>query len=690
MPFSDVFSPRSLRAKILLVFVLVLVIPLSLLMILSLQRTDEAAKQDFARRLGYAATLFRESLEDQLDSLRIRAKTVADFDLFAVAHTGFAASTTSPILQYELIRSGLDYIAMVRSRGKPFIEEGIPPADSLEKIIPALCHVPLSYNLYILGREPWIFAAAEITKLRETEPVHVVFAFRLARDFADRLKRLTGAEFSLLYGGRRVLTTLMDIYGKRMTDSIPELIDQRTGEMDVMGTRHTFVREVALRSKVSEAILLEISLPASEFAQLGSRMRRDFSIFGLLGLLLAVITGTYLALHMARPINQLAESTTKVAAGDYFIKVGSDRGDEIGLLHRNFQSMIDGIRDERDQRLSRMRELNTLFEISNAVNFITDSEELLKFVLTHAIEVLEAERGSIMLLDDTTDELIVKVASGGRFRIVSGTPVKLGNGICGLVAKDGRGRICNDGFRDPEFRNFGSLLPVEDIRSLLCSPLKFKDGTIGVINIVNKRSGSPFEANDLNLLNLIASQAAVTIENNKLYELSITDGLTRLFVHRYFVARLSEEVLRARRYGLKLSMIMIDIDNFKRFNDVYGHQVGDQVLQRVALSIRETIRTGIDIPCRYGGEEMTVILPETRADEAYLTAERLREAIAALTVSNPLGELRITCSLGVAAYPGDAHDKDSLVQAADKALYHSKRNGKNRTTQASVLADEES
>ncbi|HOT29255.1 MAG TPA: diguanylate cyclase [Candidatus Ozemobacteraceae bacterium] len=688
VPFSDRFAPTSLRAKILLVFVLVLVTPLSLLMLLSLQRTDEAARQDFNKRLGSAATLFRDSLEDQLDSLRVRAKTVADFDLYNVAHTGFAASATTPVLQYELIRSGLDYIAMVRNRGTPFIEEGVPPSESLEKIIPALCHVPLSYNLYILGREPWIFAAAEITKLRQSEPVHVVFAYRLARDFGDRLKRLTGAEFSLLYDNRRVLTTLMDIYGKRMTNTAPELIDRRTGVMDVMGAQHTFVREVALRSKISEAILLEISLPASEFAQLGSRMRRDFGIFGLLGLLAAFITGTYLALHMAGPINQLAESTTKVAAGDLYIKVSSGRNDEIGLLHRNFQAMIDAIREERDQRLSRMRELNTLFEISNAVNFITDSEELLKFVLTHAIEVLEAERGSIMLLDDTTDELVVKVASGGRFRIVSGTPVKLGHGICGIVAKDGKGRISNDGFRDPEFRNFGSLLPVEDIRSLLCSPLKFKDGTIGVINIVNKRSGHPFESNDLNLLNLIASQAAVTIENNKLYELSITDGLTRLFVFRYFSARLSEEVLRARRYGLKLSLIMIDIDNFKRFNDVYGHQVGDQVLQRVALAIRETIRTGIDIPCRYGGEEMAIILPETRTDEAHRTAERLRESIAALTISNPLGELRITCSLGVAAYPGDAHDKDSLVEAADKAMYYSKRNGKNRTTQASVMAEE--
>jgi diguanylate cyclase (GGDEF)-like protein len=312
---------------------------------------------------------------------------------------------------------------------------------------------------------------------------------------------------------------------------------------------------------------------------------------------------------------------------------------------------------------------------------------LLKFVLTHTIEVLGAERGSIMLLDDQTDELMVKVASGGRYRIVSGTPVKLGQGVCGIVAAEGTGRICNKGFKDPQFRNFGSILPVEDINSLLCSPLKFKEGTIGVINIVNKRSEQEFNESDLALLNLIASQAAVTIENNKLYELSITDGLTRLFVHRYFQARLSEELLRARRYGLTLSLIMLDIDNFKKFNDIYGHQMGDEVLQKVSVCIKETIRTGIDIPCRYGGEEMAVVLPETRCEEAFQTAERIRESIAALNIKHESGILKVTTSVGIASYPGDAHDKASLIQIADKALYKSKSKGKNCSTLAAHIVE---
>jgi len=413
----------------------------------------------------------------------------------------------------------------------------------------------------------------------------------------------------------------------------------------------------------------------------------DLGFLALLAVVLALATGTYLAWHIAQPITALAETTTRVAGGDFTNTPLAARSDEIGLLDRNFQDMIQSLKTERDLKESRMRELKTLFEISNAVNFLTDSEELLKFILSQSVEIFEAERGSIMLLDDQTDELVVKVATGGRYRVLSSSPVKLGHGICGLAAREGTGKIANDGFRNREFRDFGSLVPVEDIQSLMCSPLKFKEGTIGVINIVNRRNGGQFAESDLALLNLIASQAAVTIENNKLYELSITDGMTKLFVHRYFLARISEELLRARRYSLRLSLIMIDIDNFKKFNDTYGHQTGDLVLQRVAQAIRDTVRTGIDISCRYGGEEMAIILPETRSDEAFRTAERVRESIGQLQISHTSGTLRVTVSIGVASYPGDAHDRDSLITAADKAMYYSKRSGKNCSTLSSQIPE---
>jgi diguanylate cyclase (GGDEF)-like protein len=680
--FIEFIQSCRLKAKILLLFVLILVLPLTVLMGITLGRISRMAAQDFNRNLNYAASLFRESLEDQLDSLKIRAKTVADFDFYTLAGMGFSAETTVPLMQYELIRSGLDYIAVVKNRSEVLLEQGTPPSESLARIIPAMCHSQLNVNLYVIGDEPWIFASAMITKMKTELPQHVIFAQRVPRDFADKLKRLTGAEFSLIYAGNRILSSQMDIYGKRKTGRINDNPDLAQGQIVILGRSHYFVREEALNGRISGTIRLEIALPDSEYNSLGRTMQQDFIVFGLLGLLLALITGSVLSWHIASPINRLAESTSLVARGETGMLPETSRHDEIGALTSNFREMVISINTEKELKEQRVRELNTLFEISNAVNLFTDSEELLKFVLTHAIDALEAERGSIMLLDDSTDELVVKVATGGRYRVFTGTPVKLGNGVCGQVARTGSGAICNDGFKDPRFKNFGSLMPVEDIKSLICSPLKFKDGIIGVINIVNKRNGGQFRESDLSLLNLIASQAAVTIENNKLYELSITDGMTRLFVHRYFQARLNEELLRARRYGLTMSLIMIDIDNFKKFNDTYGHQVGDQVIQKVSQSIRDTVRTGIDVPCRYGGEEMSVIFPETRAEEAFQTAERLRENIAALRVPHSSGDLHITVSIGVASYPIHAHDRENLIKVADKALYVSKGAGKNKTTLA--------
>ncbi|MBF0407116.1 MAG: diguanylate cyclase [Candidatus Riflebacteria bacterium] len=680
---TSYFSP-GLRFKILILFIVVLVIPLGILMIVSTNRAEEAAQNDFTRRLIYSGGLFKTTLEDKIEWLRIRAKTIADFDFYTLAKEGFVASDIEKLMQSELVKSDLEFVGLVQNGSNLMQAEGnLPPTQS--KLLPSLCFGPLSANLYVLENDIWIFASAEITKFREGGKFHILLASKLPKDFADSFKRLTEAEFSVIYSGKRILTTLMNNVNHRMTGTTLQNPESTSGTFEINGKRFNYVREEAITCKISEPIFFEIALPASEIQLLGKQIAADFTVFGIFGIVLAIITGFILSMHIGKPLNELAATTTQIAAGKYDVQLKSERTDEIGLLCRNFDSMVNSIESERKLKEGKMRELSTLFEISNAVNFLTDSVELLKFVLTKAIDIFHAERGSIMLLDDVTDELVIKVAFGGRYRLASSTPIKLGNGICGLVAKEGTGRICNQGFKDSEFKNFGSLIPVEDIKSLLVCPLKFKEGTIGVINIVNKHDGSGFNEADLSLLNLISSQAAITIENNKLYELSITDGLTRLYVHRYFMAKISEELLRARRYGLKLSLIMIDIDNFKQFNDIYGHQTGDQVLQTVSLAIRDTIRTGIDVPCRYGGEEMAVILPETRSEEAYKTAERIRETIASLSITHPTSTIKVTCSLGIASYPLDANDRDSLITAADKAMYFSKRSGKNCSTIASEM-----
>jgi diguanylate cyclase (GGDEF)-like protein len=165
---------------------------------------------------------------------------------------------------------------------------------------------------------------------------------------------------------------------------------------------------------------------------------------------------------------------------------------------------------------------------------------------------------------------------------------------------------------------------------------------------------------------------------------AVTDELTGLFNHRRFQEVITQEVERARRYDQEMGLIMLDIDNFKRVNDTYGHLQGDMVLREVARVLRQSSRE-IDEPARYGGEEMAVALPQTDLEGAYRFAERVRRRIEALDL--PLldgdGNLKVTASFGAASLrtsPGDG--KDALVGAADAALYRAKRSGKNRTVRA--------
>jgi diguanylate cyclase (GGDEF)-like protein len=158
-------------------------------------------------------------------------------------------------------------------------------------------------------------------------------------------------------------------------------------------------------------------------------------------------------------------------------------------------------------------------------------------------------------------------------------------------------------------------------------------------------------------------------------EVAIKDGLTELFDHSTFLAKLETEIRRYKRYGSEVSLIMIDLDDFKNFNDTYGHQEGDRILRGVAALIKKTTRD-LDIAARYGGEEFAIILPQTGSSQAAGIAERLREQVA----KTFCGDRKVTISLGVAACPGDAKSARELVKKADRALYQSKANGKNQVT----------
>jgi diguanylate cyclase (GGDEF)-like protein len=190
----------------------------------------------------------------------------------------------------------------------------------------------------------------------------------------------------------------------------------------------------------------------------------------------------------------------------------------------------------------------------------------------------------------------------------------------------------------------------------------------------------------------------------ELKKLVIKDNLTALYNRAYFYYRLTSEIQRAKRYNRALSLLIMDMDNFKRFNDRYGHLVGDQLLRVLASTIRSNIRYSggkpsyeLDIPCRYGGDEFTIILPETNTAQAAVVAERLRKEInlkcvhemmaqiLAATGSHPMEIPTVTVSVGVASYPKHASMTEALVKAADDAMYVSKRSEKNKVVVSETL-----
>lgn len=165
------------------------------------------------------------------------------------------------------------------------------------------------------------------------------------------------------------------------------------------------------------------------------------------------------------------------------------------------------------------------------------------------------------------------------------------------------------------------------------------------------------------------------------YRLATTDGLTELYNHRYFQEQMRMQVEQSKRYNSNFSLIIIDIDYFKRFNDTFGHQSGDAVLRQVAFTLKKNVRA-TDIVCRYGGEEMSIILPNTGKDEAFSTAEKICRRVAEKKFKlSGDKESNVTISLGVATFPFDGEEASSIIDTADKRLYNAKHNGRNQVGQ---------
>lgn len=213
-------------------------------------------------------------------------------------------------------------------------------------------------------------------------------------------------------------------------------------------------------------------------------------------------------------------------------------------------------------------------------------------------------------------------------------------------------------------------------------PLELSDDLFGVMMIHGRTAAGPFGDRDVEMLSLLAEQAATGAENILLHHearrLSVTDGLTGIANYRAFRDRLAIEFERAVRFGRRLSIAIADIDHFKLINDRYGHQRGDAVLADLAARMTGATRASIDLVARYGGEEFALLLPETDPAGAAAVAEKVRLAATQAPFAGGEEHIHATISVGFATFPDHASDPESLIQAADLALYEAKRDGRNR------------
>ena len=348
--------------------------------------------------------------------------------------------------------------------------------------------------------------------------------------------------------------------------------------------------------------------------------------------------------------------------------------------HPHLEQEIQRLRSELEYR---SRFANSLQHFLERIS-CAEPAKTYNSIVSNSRELLQSERASLMVLDESANSLILKAASGLPADPGSIAPVRVGEGVSGEVIDTGKAVMVSDlrvaGRKPaPPERKYKT-------NSFISYPITIGDRKVGVLNVTDKSGGGTYDEVDLSLLEIIGPQVALALERAEWQEratefqlMSITDSLTALPNRRYLEERLAEELNRSRRYDFPMSFLMIDIDDFKAYNDKNGHQAGDLALQITAHCLKGALRA-VDVASRYGGEEFCILLPQTGIAEAGTIADRIRQRVSTTDFphgkSQPLGH--VTISIGVSTFTKNIDTPENIIAAADRALYQAKSFGKDR------------
>lgn len=360
------------------------------------------------------------------------------------------------------------------------------------------------------------------------------------------------------------------------------------------------------------------------------------------------------------------------------------QGEELAMEKEKLQQLLSTLKINLDEIDKKNKMLNEIYNLSLKIGGSLSLEDELEIIIDVTNKFLNSNLTVISLFDERKMELKSKVSKGDLLPgLLAGDKVKIEDSLLGEVIKTGEPLIIND-LSSPEFRRHFSATE-QKVSSLLSIPLKIEEKTIGVFTSAYSQT-MEFKEEDLKFLTLIGARAALAINNARLHEeikrLAITDGLTGLYNYRYFQEHLKRELERCKRFNHILSLLIIDIDHFKKFNDTYGHLEGDAFLQRLAILLNFQVRQS-DVVCRYGGEEFVIITPETSKANAFLLGERIRKRVdERFFTQEEKNQLPFTSvSIGIASFPDDAVEQRELIECADIALYEAKRTGRNKVVE---------
>jgi diguanylate cyclase (GGDEF)-like protein len=342
---------------------------------------------------------------------------------------------------------------------------------------------------------------------------------------------------------------------------------------------------------------------------------------------------------------------------------------------------LSRLREELERRVRAASQLRAFSEVVNSAR----PEDAYTTILRHSAELLKAERGSLLLFDERAGELSVKAAVGPRADVTRETRVRIGEGVAGAVMREGRPAVVRDVSKVSGWNAASASERSYKTKSFISYPISVGGRKVGVLNVTDKAGGGSYDELDLNLLDMIAPQMALALDRVEWHSkatqfqlLSITDPLTGLVNRRYLEERLQEELDRSKRHRFAMSFMMVDIDDFKAYNDAHGHQAGDLALEMTAQCLKTALRSA-DVAARYGGEEFSILLPQTGLEEARAIGERIRRRIERTQFphgkSQPQGA--VTVSIGVSSFGAELDTPAEIIRAADRALYAAKARGKN-------------